>query len=123
MPKELQQFDQSARTWLSGAEFPRDLGNSLVTAIERVAQHTKAMTPEQLETYGGAEFVKLEKAYGGEDKLHEKLRAAAVIIHELEKTKPGLQNLLRSKWIGDNALVVAQIIGQNERWHARRKGR
>ena len=30
MPKELQEFDQSARTWLVGAEFPRELGNSLV---------------------------------------------------------------------------------------------
>jgi hypothetical protein len=60
---------------------------------------------------------------GGEDKLQEKLRSAAVMIREIEKTKPGLQNLLRSRGIGDSALVVAQLIGQSERWHARRKGR
>lgn len=52
MPKELQQFDQSARTWLAGAQFDRTLGNSLVTTISRVAQHTKTMTPDQLDTYG-----------------------------------------------------------------------
>ena len=37
MTTEMIQFDQSARTWLSGAEFPRDLGNSLITMIARVA--------------------------------------------------------------------------------------
>ena len=48
MPKELQQFDQSARTRLNQAEFPRELGNSLVTAIERVAQPTKHMDANRL---------------------------------------------------------------------------
>ena len=109
--------------WLSGAEFPRELGNSLITNIERVAQQTKAMTPDQLESYGMVEYKKLQRAYGGEDKLQEKLRAAAVMIDALDKKQPGLKNLLRSKGIGDNALVVAQIIGQSERCHAQRKGR
>ena len=121
MPKELQEFDQHARTWLSGAEFPRDLGNSLVTTIERVAQTTKAMMPDQLEQYGYAEFTKLERAYG--PALEEKLHAAAVMIHELDQKKPGLKNLLKSKGIGDNALVVAQLIAQSERYLTRRKGR
>jgi hypothetical protein len=120
MTPEMKQFDQSARTWLSGAEFPRELGNSLITAIERVAQHTKHMDENQLEQYGVDEFAKLERAYGGEDKLQEKLRAAAVMIDALDKKQPGLKNLLRSKGIGDSALVVAQILGQSERWHARR---
>jgi hypothetical protein len=51
MTKERAQFDQSARAWLVGAEFPTNLGNSLITNIEKVAQATKAMTPEQLESY------------------------------------------------------------------------
>lgn len=121
MPKELQQFDTSARAWLSGAEFPRDLGNSLITTIAKVAQQTKAMTPEQLESYVLLENEKLDRAYG--PALEEKLRAAAVMIHALDQKQPGLKNLLKSKGIGDNALVVAQIIGQSERWHARRTGR
>lgn len=78
------------------------------------------MTPEQLESYVLLENEKLDRAYG--PALEEKLRSAAVMLQELEKAKPGLNNLLRSKGIGDNALVVAQIIGQSERWHARRKG-
>ncbi|MEP6959102.1 MAG: hypothetical protein ABI980_10275 [Nitrospirota bacterium] len=123
MPKELTEFDQSARTWLAGAEFPRELGNSLITTIDQVARTTKAMTPNQLEAYGQAEFSKLERAYGGEDKLQEKLHAAALMIQEIEKTKPGLQNLLRSKGIGDSALVASQLIAQSERYWGRRKGR
>ena len=55
--------------------------------------------------------------------LDEKLRAAAAMIDALDKTQPGLKQLLQSKGIGDNALVVAQIIGQSECWHAHRKGR
>lgn len=86
-----------------------------------MAQTTKHMDDRQLEQYGYAEFAKLERAYGGEDKLQEKLRAAAVMIDALDKKQPGLKNLLRSKGIGDNALVVAQVIGQSERWHARRE--
>lgn len=54
MPPELKEFDGHARVWLVSAEFPRELGNSLVTTIERVAQQTKAMTPGQLEQYGYA---------------------------------------------------------------------
>ena len=123
MTKELAEFDSSARVWLVGAEFPRELGNSLITTIEKVAHTTKHMDENQLEQYGVDEFAKLERAYGGEDKLQEKLRAAAVMIDALDQKQPGLKNLLRAKGIGDNALVVAQLIGQAERWHARRKGR
>ena len=111
MTLEMNPFDQSAHTWLSGAEFPCDLGNSLVSAIERVAQQIKNMNADELESYGDAEFTKLERAYGGEDKLQEKLRAAAVMIDALDKNQPELKNLLRSKGIGDTALVVAQILG------------
>ena len=120
---EQQQFDQSARTWLSGAEFTRDGGNSLISQIQRVAQQTKHMNADELDSYGYSEFAKLENAYGGEDQLQEKLNAAAVMIDALDKKQPGLKHLLRSNGIGDNALIVAQIIGQAECWHARRKGR
>jgi hypothetical protein len=106
---------------LSGAEFTRDSCNSLITQIERTVHATKGMTPEQLESYGLVEYEKLARAYG--DTLDEKLRAAAVMIDALDKTQPGLKQLLQSNGIGDNALVVAQLIGQSECWHARRKGR
>lgn len=119
MPKELTEFDQSARMWLASAEFPRELGNSLITPIERVAQQTKAMTPNELEAYGYAEFAKLERAYG--PALEQKLGAAGRMVQALEAKRPGLNNLLQSKGIGDSALVVAQLIGQSERWHTGRK--
>jgi len=120
MTKELQQFDQSVRTWLSGAEFSRDGGNGLVSQIERVAQQNQRMNADELESYGYAEFAKLEKTYG--ETLDEKLHAAAVMIDAIDKQQPGLKQLLQSRGIGDNALVVAQLIGQSECWHARRKG-
>jgi hypothetical protein len=121
MSTEMKIFDQSARIWLSGAEFPRELGNSLVSAIERTAQTTKAMNADELESYGHAEYQKLERAYGSE--LESKLQAAGRMVDALDNKQLGLKNLLRSKGIGDNVLVVAQIIGQAERWHACRKGR
>ena len=114
-------FDHSARAWLSGAEFPRDSGNSLISQIQRVAQQTKHMNADELDSYGYSEFAKLENAYG--DTLDAKLEAARQMVQALEKTTPGLNNLLKSNGIGDNALIVAQIIGQSECWHARRKGR
>jgi len=55
--------------------------------------------------------------------LDSKLRAAAVMIHALDQKTPGLKNLLKSKWIGDNAMVASMLIQHTERWHARRKGR
>ena len=121
MTPEMTAFDHSARAWLSGAEFPRDGGNALITQIERVAQQTQHMSADELERYGYAEFAKLENAYG--ETLDEKLRAAAVMIDALDKTQPGLKQLLQTRGIGDNARVAAQIIGQSECWHARRKGR
>jgi hypothetical protein len=121
MTKELKQFDTSARTWLSQAEFPRDLGNSLITTISKAAQQTKAMTPEQLESYALVEYAKLEQVYGAE--LEAKLNAAGHMVVALDKKQPGLKNLLRSRGLGDNAMVASMLIQQSERWHARRKGR
>lgn len=121
MTKELSAFDHSARTWLSGAEFPRELGNSLVTAITNTAQQTQHMTEGELEMYGSAEYAKLQRVYG--DTLEDKLNAAGRMVEALEKTEPGLKNLLRSKGLGDNAMVASLLIQQSERWHARRKGR
>ncbi|HEV8327703.1 MAG TPA: hypothetical protein VGQ08_09485 [Nitrospiraceae bacterium] len=106
---------------MSGAEFPRELGNSLITTIEKVAQTTKHMDANQLEQYGFDEFAKLERVYGKD--LDAKLQAAGRMVEELEKTKPGLQNLLRSNGLGDNALIASMLIGQSERYWARRKGR
>lgn len=120
MSKELAEFDSSARAWLVGAEFPRDLGKSLITAITKTVQATKAMTPDQLESYGLVEYEKLEKVYG--EGLEEKLRAAGHMVEALDQQKPGLKNLLRSKGIGDSSMVANLLIQQSERWHARRKG-
>ncbi len=117
---ELKQFDTAARTWLHGAAFPRELGNSLVTTIGRVTQQTAKMSPDQLATYGQTEYAKLQKTYG--DSLGEKLQAANRMIHALEERQPGLKQLLQSKGIGDNAIVASLLIGQAERYWARWRG-
>jgi hypothetical protein len=121
MTPALQQFDQRAKTWLSGAEFPANLGNSLITNIEKVAQQTKAMTPEQLVSYGEGEYVKLQRVYG--DTLDDKLQAVDRMVQVLEAKQPGLVRLLKSKGIMDNAMVASLLIQQAERYHERRKGR
>jgi hypothetical protein len=121
MTEETKQFDTAARTWLSAAEFSRELGNSLITQIERTGRATRGMTPDQLITYGETEYQNLQRVYGPE--LEEKLRQAAEMVEAIEKKTPGLKRLLQSNGIGDNALVVAQLIGQAERYHARRKAR
>lgn len=112
MTPELKQFDTAARTWLHGAAFSKDLGNSLVTTIGRVAQQTAKMNPDQLTTYGQTEYAKLQKTYG--ESLGEKLQAANRMIHAMEERQPGLKQLLQSKGIGDNAIVASMLIGQAE---------
>lgn len=112
------QFDANARAWLSGSEFDRSLGNSLVTTIGRVGEQTRHMTPEQLENYGATEFEKLRGVYG--PKLEEKLNRAGQMIREIEAKRPGLQALLKSRGIGDNAMVASMLIQQSERYFARR---
>ena len=118
MTAELQAFDASARTWLSGAGFPRDTGNSLGSVIAKVVQQTQHMTADQLETYGYVEFAKLEKAHGAA--LEERLQAAGRMVHELDLKTPGLKNLLKSRGIGDNALVANMLIQHAAIYHARR---
>jgi hypothetical protein len=120
MTPELKQFDSTARTWLSEAQVPRELGNSLISAVARVAQQTKAMTPDQLEQYGYAEFAKLEKAHG--PALQEKLQAVDRMVQEIEAKQPGLVRLLKSKGIFDNAMVANMLISHAQIYHAR-KGR
>lgn len=119
MTPELKAFDRSVRAWLSGAGLPRELGNSLVHTIAKVAQTTKGMTPDQLESYGYTEFQKLEHAFGAT--LEEKLQSAEM-IHTLDLKHPGLKNLLRSKEVEVSALVASMLIGHAAIYHLR-KGR
>jgi hypothetical protein len=121
MPKEVQAFDANARGWMAGAEFPRDHGNALVSAVSKVIERTHVMTADQIDQYGGDEYVKLQRVYG--EDLEEKLSAAGHMIQELEKTRPGLKQFLNTRGVGDSATVAALLIQQAERWHARRKGR
>lgn len=121
MPKELQQFDTTARSWLSDAGFTQALGNSLITVISKVAQQTKALTPEQLDSYGQVEYEKLQRVYG--EALEDKLNAASRMVVALDQKMPGLKNLLRSKGLGANAIVASLLIQQAERYWLRRKRR
>jgi hypothetical protein len=118
MAPELKQFDQSARTWLGAAGFQKDTCNSLVTTIAKVTQQTQHMTPDQLEHYGYAEFAKLQKAHG--PALEERLHSAALMIYDLDLKQPGLKNLLKSRGIGDNAMVANMLITHAQICHARK---
>jgi hypothetical protein len=117
---ELKAFDTNARTWMSTAGFPRETGNSLVNAIAKVSQQTQRMTEGELEAYGQKEYERLQRVHG--EKLEERLQLAASMIHALDVKTPGLKNLLKSKGIGDNAMVASLLIQQAARYHAR-KGR
>ena len=44
------------------------------------------------------------------------------MIHDLDMKQPGLKNLLKSKGIGDNAMVANMLITHAQIYHAR-KGR
>lgn len=118
MTPELKSVDTGLRTWGSVGLFTREHFNSLVAQASRVTQQTARMTSDQLATYGQTEYAKLQRVYG--DGLEAKLQAAARMVHVLDTKQPGLKNLLKSKGIGDNAVVVSMLIGQAERWHARR---
>ncbi len=121
MTPELKQFDTSARDWLSSSGLPVNLGNSLIATITKTLQSTNGMSTDQLAGYAETEYTKLEGIYGAG--LEDKLRSAAVMIHALDQKTPGLKKLLKSKGIGDNAMVVAQLVQAATVWHARRKGR
>lgn len=117
MTQEMQHFDATARTWLSVAQFPRELGNRLINAIAKTVEHTRSMTPDQLEHYGYAVFAKLEQVFG--EKLDDKLRSAGRMVEALDANPLGLKDLLKSKGIGDCALIASLLVQQSERYWAR----
>ena len=61
-------------------------------------------------------YEKLQKVYG--EGLEEKLRAAGHMVEALDKKQPGFKNPLRSKEIGDSAMVVSLLIQQATIFHA-----
>ena len=121
LTKEQQQFDTLARGWMVDAEFPASIGTGLADTISKVAQQTQHMNADELESYGQAQYRLLERVY--KDQLEDKLRAAGRMVEQLEKKTPGLNNLLRSKGLGDNAEVASLLMQQAERYWLRRKGR
>jgi hypothetical protein len=120
MTPELKQFDANSRSWMSTAGMPKNIGDSLVTQIGRVMQETQHMSEAELEMYGAREYDKLERTHG--TKLEERLQAAALMIDQLERTQPGLKNLLKSKGIGDNALVANMLMQHAQIFHAKKTG-
>jgi hypothetical protein len=104
---------------MSSAGMPKELGNSLVSAIAKTTQQTQHMSEGDLEAYGHKEFEKLQRVHG--EKLEERLGAAAAMVHALDQKSPGLKNLLKSKGIGDNALIVNMLIQHAQIYHARNK--
>ena len=63
--------------------------------------------------------MKLQRAHGAA--LEERLQAAAVMINQLEtRSSPAAKNLLKSKDIGDNALIASMLIGQSAIYRARK---
>jgi hypothetical protein len=53
--------------------------------------------------------------------LEEKLRAAGRMDVAIDQKTPGLKNFLKSKGLGDNAMVASLLIQQAERYWARRR--
>jgi hypothetical protein len=119
IPQEVKQAEAMHRTWLAGAGFDRNLGNSLVHAIGKAVETTHTMTANQLLDYGESQYALLERAYGKD--LDAKLQSAAQMIHELDTRQPGLKSLLKSRGIGDNAMVASMLIQQAERYHSRNR--
>jgi hypothetical protein len=117
---ELKQFDQSARSWLSAAEFDQSLGNTLVNTIGQVARSTQRMTPQELDRFAASEFEKLQSVYGKEE-LERKLNDAGLMVQEIERKHPGLKQLLKTKGLGDSSLISNMLIQQAERYWTRRK--
>ena len=117
IPNEVRAFDTAARTWLSDAGTPREIGNSLVHAVDRAAKATGHMSDAECEHYGNAQYTILEKTYGAD--LEKKLQRAGEMVQELEKKTPGLNALLKSG-IGDNAIVASLLIQQSEIYWARK---
>ena len=112
------EFDQAARTWLHAAEFPRNLGSSLATAIDDVTRTTAGMNENQLIEFGQKEYQKLVHLYG--DQLEARLNAAGHMVNQLEAKQPGLKQLLKSRGIGDAARVAVLLMDQAERYWRRR---
>ena len=118
VPQEVRAFESTARGWLVDAGFPRENGNALIGTIEKAAQTTKAMTPDQLESYRQTELLKMQRIHG--EKLPERLALADDMIDELEQQRPGLKNLLGSIGVGKTAMVWNLLIQHAEIYHARR---
>lgn len=121
IPKAVRDFENNARGWMADAGLTREHGNSVVTIISKMLQHTHAMTAEQRETYKEQENEKLRALFGGQDKLNKALEPAKRMIHEVEQKRPGLKEFVCAH--GDNALFVAQLIQAARIYHARRNGR
>ena len=84
-----------ARTSMATGGLPREFGNSLVNAIGKTVEKTRAMSPDQLVSWDEQEYKRLEGAFGKD--LESKLQAAGPMVSDLEKKQPGLKNLLKNK--------------------------
>lgn len=118
LTEPMQQLDTNARTWLSGAGFSKETGDSLVRQIDRVVGETVKLTDADIEARGQREFAKLERVYG--PNLEAKLKQAGELVSFLEQRTPGLRQLLQMRGIGDDSLVASLLIQQAERYFARR---
>lgn len=118
VPQEVRDFETTARGYLVDAGFSRENGQALINAIDRTARVTKGMSPDQLEAYRVNELSKMQRIHG--EKLDERLQAADDMLDIVERSRPGVKQLLRSHGVGTNALIWSLLIDHAQIFHARR---
>ena len=115
LTKEQQQFDTLACGSRVDAEFPVSTTKLLSPRFQKVAQQTKAMSPDQ-PIPRAPSASDLNASYRAE--LEDKLNAARRMVAELDKKTPGLKKLPRSRGLGDNVEIASLSIHQAERYSA-----
>jgi hypothetical protein len=105
--------DQQARAWLTGAQFPREVGSSVAQEVARVAAQYEGMGESARELWARSERATLERLWRGE--FDRKIALARQLVGEVEAKAPGLKDLLERSGAGNSSMVIGLLAMQAER--------
>lgn len=100
--EEVAQFDREARTWLSEAGFPREIGSALASEVARVGEHQRDANDQARAAYAAKEQQHLRGMWGAQ--YAQRLALARDLVRALDARHDGrISEYLEETGAGNSA--------------------
>jgi len=102
-----QQLDGQLRTWLAGAGVPRELGSTLLQAIDKAPDNLPEMDPGARQLYQRESEAALQRLW--RNRYPQQMANAQRGVQAIESANPGFAQFIEETGLGDVVEVIVRL--------------